>query len=188
MMRSAIVASCLIAMSVAANAQDSKLELYGDAEMSNCSITLSAPGVIQVHIFQTGDAAMATEFGLLAPACLAGATWLGDIITDPAFLTIGDTQRDLGIAVAFGGCVSTPIHIGYVNFLVTDIGGECCDFDVSDPLSPDIGINTVNCDEPNVIDPMATKSLTVNPNPGCLCNIPLAVESTTWGRVKSLYR
>src|SRR5262245_47565354 len=166
-----------------------KLELYGDAQMSNCAITYSAPGIIQVHIFQTGDTdAGASEFSLYPPDCLPGVTWAGDVI-NPSYLPTGDTQRDIGIAVAFRGCATPPIHIGYVNFFVTDLGVECCEFNVTDPISPYIGINSTGCRRPfNNIYPMSTKGLVVNPNPQCPCQLPVAVESTTWGQIKSLYR
>ena len=189
---SALAALCITSISsTTVSAQPNwTLELYGDAQMSSCTISYSAPGIIQVHIFQTGDTdSGASEFSLYPPDCLPGVAWLADVITPP-YIWLENTQTEQGIAVAFRGCATPPIYVGYVNFYVTDLTVECCGFNVTDPISPYTGIRSVGCRPPfdSVIYPMATKGVMVNPNPQCPCDLPVAVESTTWGKIKSFYR
>jgi hypothetical protein len=185
-----IVALLLLGLTLStAEAQPSwKIELYGDAEMSNCAIEFSAPGVVRIHIFHTGDSPSgAIEFALYAPECLAGAVWLGDVISED-WLQLGNTQNAAGIAVSYRGCASTPIHIGYVNFYVPTLDLPCCEMFVSDPVDPGVGINAVTCLPENRIYPVAVRSLIIKPTPGCPCGQALPVKSTTWGGVKALYR
>ena len=172
----------------AAEAQPNwEIRLYNDADMSSCTVSYSAPGVIQIHVFHTGDeGSTASSFALYPPACMNGATWLGDVI-NPAFFGMANTQSDVGVSVAYRTCTAMPIHVGYVNFYVGDTSVSCCEFPVSDPTSTGMGIDGVYCDFSG--QTAATgRSAVINPTPDCPCEIALAVETTTWGGVKALYR
>jgi len=164
-----------------------KIELFNDAEMSTCTVSYSAPGVIQIHVFHTGDlSSTASSFALYPPACMAGSTWLGDVV-NPDFLGFGNSQLEEGLAVAYRVCTPTPIHVGYVNFHVSDVDVSCCQFAVSDPLHDMVGIDGVTCDPMTMWAAQGGK-VVVNPLPECPCEISLAVETKTWGQIKALYR
>lgn len=183
-----------VALIVCGNAfgQDYQVEFWGDTEMTNCSITYTAPGIVQVHAFLTGSGdATVVQFAGYLPECLAGSTWLYDIVAEgDTWLTIGGTQMDGGWAIAFTECRELPLYLGYMNILVSDVGVACCSFPVSVPRTPSVAyIEVVDCQQPFGNLYYATgKSMMVNTNGACPCETALPVSETTWGAVKALYR
>lgn len=165
--------------------QTEKIALYADAWGSDCSITDTAPGVVEVHMIHIGSVgSTGASFRAPAPACWTGAIWLGDVISP--FLTIGTTQGNF-IDVGYSTCLVSPIHIGRMNFYSAGTGGPCCEY----PVLPSTGYPTavsVDCAVPfgNLVA-IGGGSVMINENSNCLCDPPLAVEETTWGRVKALY-
>jgi len=170
--------------------QTEKLTLYADAGGSDCSIADTAPGVVEVHIIWTGSGGRkALRFRAPKPACWTGATWLGDVIAGN-FLTIGTTQSD-DLSIAWTACFDLPIYVGKMNFFGVGTGEPCCQYPVLPGVHSEIpgSVVGVDCNPP----PFGTKvaigagKVTINETEDCLCNPPLAVEETTWGRVKALY-
>lgn len=175
------------------------LRFHSDPAGSTCFLNYTDLGVATVHVFLTGTTpSSAVQFTALVPACWSGATWLGDVVSPP-FLTIGDSQEPVfGISVALGGCKDMPMYIGSVNFLVSDLSAECCEFapgpaDIVQPggAPPLRIVATVDCTNPFpdwVIREAQPVGLVVNSNPSCPCELPLSVTESTWGQIKALYR
>jgi hypothetical protein len=163
-------------------AQD-RIELWADRNMSTCSISEPvSPPIVQIHVFVTGSMSVTgVRFTAPKPACWVGATWLGDAVQQG--LAAGQSQGDW--SVAFGACVPTPFYIGAISYLISGQAQPCC---LVDAL-PSVEFVFTGCDfgEHALGE---SKSVMVNPNETCGCQVATttAVEATSWGRVKALYR
>jgi hypothetical protein len=156
--------------------------VYSMADGADCNIHDLAPGLLKVYVVHTGIvAATASQFFAPMPSCMTGAAWLSD---DPQFpVALGNSQT--GIAIAYGGCMPSPIHILTINYFAGGTTQECCYYPVlPDPSVVSGQIEVVNCDEHLVYaDGLVS---VVNPVMGCYCGV-IKVKETTWGKVKSLY-
>lgn len=162
-----------------------RVTLWADPVMNSCEIADPGSGIVQVHMFFEGSQnAFAVEFFAPTPQCWEGTTWLGDVIVSPN-LKLGVSTHVEGLAVNFGGCVQPPIHMGYMNFLVTGGAQPCCEYPVL-PQTVHGTITVVDCgyDEHEG----SGGSAIVNADQSCRCPRPVATDESTWGRVKSLYR
>jgi hypothetical protein len=102
---------CILLAATSASAETGAICLFSDATGSECNI-VDAGGLVQVYIVHTQtDGATASQFKL--DASQAGWTWLGDSWNFPT--AIGTSIY--GVAVAYGGCETGPIAVGFVNFL-----------------------------------------------------------------------
>jgi len=168
-----------------------KITLYADAAGTDCSITDAAPGLVEVHIFHVGSTIrVGSQFSAPKPACWTQAIYLGEVLT-PLSAYFGSTQTGLTVAHynAGGPCLEPPIYIGTMTFWGMGAGQSCCEYPVLPAPSSVIPGSIVAFGCPafssTVID--GGKAI-INETEDCLCNPPLAVEETTWGRVKALYR
>ena len=160
---------------------EDKVELFVDEGRTSCQLEDHAPGMVTLHVFLTGPDA-ATLVGLRArvPACWSGATWVSDQ-TDYTF--IGGSQGEW--SVAFGQCLTPPVHVGEITIVTSGTAPSCCQMTIEQPVS--FPLQIVDCGFAEV-NAAVGQAVTINANAGCQCNIPVAVEPSTWGRVKSLYR
>lgn len=191
MRKTAIIALCaaLVCSALPARA-GGRISLYADPTRSSCELVDVFPDVVQIHIFYEGDlGAQSVFFVAPTPGCWNDAVWLGDVILDPWLSGLGDTH-DLakGTLINLLGCNSGTLYLGYMSFHVMGHGKPCCPYEI---VGSDIDgfPGVIDCGS-NVVE-VETGALMVNPNPSCGCvdgNIVVAVEETTWGRVKSLYR
>lgn len=167
-----------------------RMALYADAGGTDCGIEDGAPGVVQIHMIYEGDqGAAAVAFAAPTPACWTGAVWVGDIIDAGWLAGLGDTH-DLqkGTLVNLLGCYTGPVHLGLMSFVTQGKGQKCCRYEI---------IGSVNEGGPGVLDcattfvAIETGPALINPKGSCRCgddNALVAVDESTWGRVKSLYR
>jgi hypothetical protein len=182
-MKSALlIALVAFAYVTPALAQD-RIELSAARDATACSISEPvSPPIVQIHVFVTGPVATTgVRFRVPKPACWVGATWLGDAI-QPGMGAIGTSQTDW--SVAFGACAPTPAYIGAVSYLISGQALPCCEVLVL----PAGQFVFTDCAFREFALAEGTRVI-VNPNGSCTCqNLTLAVQPTTWGRVKSLYR
>jgi len=169
-------------------AQD-RIELYADRNMNSCFITEPlSPPIVQVHIFINGPVgATGVRFTAEKPACWVGATWLGDALV-PGAINVSNSQYDWSIA--FGGCTvpNEPSYIGAISYLISNQALPCCEVTAL-PSVPMQYFLFTDCDfGEHPLEP--TKTIVINPDATCGCQSgsKLAVEETSWGRVKALYR
>jgi hypothetical protein len=175
--------------------QAERITLFADAAGTDCSITDVAAGTVDVHMFHTGSGRRgASHFIAPKPPCWEGAVWIGDAIP-LTFLYLGDTQTDFVVAYQNGvpcGTNELPLHIGMIRYLVAGTGQPCCEYPILPAPTAEIpgSVVTVDCDPPpfGEIIAIAAGKVTINETPNCLCDPPLSVETSTWGRVKALYR
>lgn len=187
MKRTLLLAAVTLSIFTAvAAAQSYHVELSADNSLASCAIAGDGGGLVQVHMFLTGsDPTSAVTFGAYIPACWNGATWLGDVLSEP-WLVLGSTQDPYGIVIAFTECRSLPIYLGYMNVYGVP-ASSCCELTAGGTSNgfyeTPVG---VRCDFVEV--PASGGRVLINANSSCPCDQPLATEQSTWGRVKSLYR
>lgn len=164
-----------------------RVELYPDAQMSSCSLVDDAPGIVQVHMFHTNiREAAAIQYAAPKPECWEGATWLGDVIVFG--LQTGNTQDEFfGLSIGYQLCAQLPVYIGYMSFVTSGTAQTCCVYSaVGASGAPSGLIEVVDCDEHKLYG--GANDLVINPDHTCPCQFPVAVEATSWGAVKALYR
>jgi hypothetical protein len=135
--------------------------------------------VYVVHVNTPG--ATASQFAAPMPSCMDGATFLAD---SPVFgVNVGDSQT--GIAIGYGACYASPIHLLTIKYYVAGTTQACCPYPViPDPDVASGEIEVVNCATTLLYGTGLTSM--VNPDTGCWCGL-IKVEETTWGHIKSLY-
>ena len=183
-----ITLAALVLLVTLAHAQTiDRITLYADRAGTDCSIAdTRVQEAMAVHMFHEGTfGSGGVEFRAPKPDCWTGATWIGDDV-NPAWLSLGTSQGEyLSIAYTYTiGCAIPPVYIGKMLFEVTGTAQACCKY----PVLPGIYYQSVvatNCLGFTI--PIAGGHAVINENASCPCAPPLAVESTTWGRVKSLY-
>ncbi len=177
----------LVLAPAASHAQsDWKLEMFSDAQMSSCAVNFNGPGLFQIHFVHTGSGeSMAVGFALYPPACMTGAFWAGDRF-DTQFDILSFTQADIGVAIAYRGCVALPVYLGYVQFYATAPSEACCEYRASEATF--VGVQFIGVDCALEAVPVESGRVILNPTPNCPCESPVATQSTTWGGIKSLYR
>jgi hypothetical protein len=167
-----------------------RIALAGSSDGSNCSIVDTEPGIVQVHILVLDVVGLlGIQFVAQKPECWTGATWLSDDVPVPVH--IGNTQDPtLGLSVAFGECLNSPVHVGTINYATKGTALPCCAY----PIIKATGDNYPEIDGPIVVlcsDPSRVAGIgvdvVINSEPQCPCQSVVPVEKTTWGQVKALY-
>jgi hypothetical protein len=166
--------------------QTEKIGLYADALGTDCSIADTGPGIIEVHMIHYGsEGSIGVSFRAPKPACWVGAIWVGDVLSEP-FQALGGTQQAY-YDVGYAGCRVSPIHIGKMNYFSAGTSNPCCEYPVLPSYFPTV--ISVDCQVPFGAEVrIGAGKVTINENENCPCNPPVAVEETTWGGVKALYR
>lgn len=154
------------------------VSVYADDQGNSCDVTNPGSGIINVYIvhkFLPGEEATASRFKVEFPS---GILFLA---FSTSFVPLGTLTTD--ISIGYGVCVTSNTHIGTA--LCQGVG----------PTTACSYITVANADIlPNPISTtclfeertMGAGQAIVNNDGSCPCNI--AAESTSWGRVKALYR
>ena len=167
-----------------------KIALYADASRESCELIETFPTVVQLHLFYEGDfGAQSVLFVAPTPSCWHDTVWLADVIFDPYLAGLGDTHDGAsGTLINLRGCRTGPIYLGYMSFQTMGRGESCCTYYITgSEQTPEPGV--IDC--ANNFVAVETGALVVKPTGACRCvegNIVVAVEETTWGQIKSLYR
>jgi len=184
--RAWLTSICVLAPAVSHAQSDWKLELFSDSQLSSCAVNFTGPGLFQIHIVHTGSGeSFVVGFALYPPACMTGF-WAGDRF-DTQNLILGSSQDNAGVGISYRGCVALPVYLGYVQFYATTPSEACCEFRASDPSSVASRLEGGNCEDFTAV-PIESGRVILNPTPNCPCESPVAVQSTTWGGIKALYR
>jgi len=180
-----LVAVSVCAMPALADAPGGTIAVFADPLGENCYPQDIAPGLFQVYVVHINDNAMTgSEFRVLAGEGFTGV-YLGEYPGSTGFVTVGYAFE--GIAMGYGRCFPTPIHLLTMSFYVQGSSRSCCYFRVvADPRTG--GLSGVTCDFEAV--PAEGGTTYVNPDGTCACRIPghpTPVEPSTWGQVKAMY-
>lgn len=163
----------------AAIAQPGGINLFSDPTYTDCHFYDAGPGlqhVYVVHVFTPG--VTASQWMLVNNGMLC--TYLAE---SSPFITIGDAFS--GISVAYGACLAYEILLLDISYFCNGLSPACATITVEpDPAAPTGTIEVVDCAANKLVGMGGV--LWVNPDGTCSCIIP--TESTSWGRVKALYR
>jgi hypothetical protein len=184
MKRTLLIALCVVLGAGMAMAQSvpGSIGLFSDTGGTNCNLAdVGPPGLLSfyaVHVY--GNNVASSMWMIDTPECNA-MTYLSDTAVFP--VTSGFSYS--GISVAYGTCLSGPIHILTLNYFASGLTPPCCTFTVvASPASTYGEIEAADC---NIIRMFASGgSLVVNADETCDCNIP--VDEATWGGIKAMYQ
>ncbi|NIO29255.1 MAG: hypothetical protein GTO29_11960 [Candidatus Latescibacteria bacterium] len=179
---------CLMLPADSASAQPGAIGLSSELNRVDCEIYDEVPGLINfyvLHVFSAG--ATSSQFMVkIHPGVVL--TWLADTITEP-FISIGNSQTD--IAITYGSCLVSPIHILTITYLAFGLSEECSYLEViASPAAVLPEVLVTDCSNPPKLYTSTGGAIVVNPNAICWCNFhePDPVGLTTWGQIKKLYR
>jgi hypothetical protein len=154
----------LVATLSTASAQVGQLCLFSDPQGTDCAIRDTAPGILHVCVVHTQAVGVSSvTFSAPKPACMVGATWLSDTHLFP--VAIGDSQH--GLAVGYGACLSSPIHVMTINYLVQGTTTADCPYQVLP--GPIDGLSISDCDF-NRWDGQVSTTY-INSTLPCTCNM-----------------
>jgi hypothetical protein len=161
-----------LAACVAAQAGE-RIELFSDAALTDHTLTDTAPRIVDVYVahFDT-PGTTGCLFRIVASTGFTGV-WLGD---SSSWYTAGDSQS--GITVVYDRCLIGSAVMLKVTYQLFGTSASCSSLSTTNhPISlPGL----VYCDRCFSEYNLPASSLFVN------CTV--AVEPTTWGQVKALYR
>jgi hypothetical protein len=189
----AILLFTLLVTSTAAFAQG-RIDLFADQAMTQCSLVDNGQ-VVSVFVIWSGpESADGVFFSAPRPACWQGATWVGDGL--PGYRgRDGNSQTGLFVTLyppgQYEGCKKPPVLVCTIYFFTSGTAQPCCDLKVVGvPLALEPYPLEYYCLGTGAYPGPASagNKVVINPDSSCPCNSPVAVEPTTWGRVKSLYR
>jgi hypothetical protein len=156
---------------------DGYLSLYSDAALMDCTLSDNAPAVVNVYMVDFGYGVSALRFRIAASPGFTGV-WLSE--TSP-FTTIGNSQTDMSMSL--GSCLIGQVLVLTMTYQL--FGTSICSQlsveappSLSEPICLDCSFG---------MDCRGHFPLHVNCSGPFGCD-PLPVESSTWGKVKSLYR
>ena len=155
------------------------ISAYADDQGNSCDVAAPGGGGLVtfyiVHKFSDGGSATGARFKATFPAGLNFVTF------STTFVPIGNLASDLSLG--YGTCNSSTISLGSVLCLNPSAVAACSYINVlaadnfSDPITTDCSFGEYKVEVGQAI---------VNNDGSCPCNI--ATETSTWGKVKSLYR
>ena len=183
-----LLLTCILDPLVVRAALGGRIALYSDAGLSECSLKDTSPGAADVYVVHriTGSNAAAGVTGVmfaLVPSPGFSGTWIEDIV--PLGLNRNGTSPT-GIGVGYSTCRFGDLLVLQVRYQMQGTSSSCSFLEaIAYPSFP--WILTTTCGEGDPI-PVDGTRLMVNANQSCLCEGPLAVESSTWGRIKAMYK
>jgi hypothetical protein len=186
MKKALLLAAVMVLSANLAFAQAGAPNIFADPLGTSCDLFEVPPGLwtlYVVHMLTPG--ATAIQFSAPVPACaIPNLLWLSDTAVYP--VTIGNSQA--GVAIGYGGCIASPNVVLFINVFMQIPGIQpCCLWPVlPDPAAPSGTIEVVDCLN-NLHFVGSQPSGVINPDPSCSCFLPIAVEETTWGSIKSIY-
>lgn len=173
MTRLAIAFLSLIIVATPCVAGIAYFRVAGDQAGTVCALTDNGAGsLVSVYVWHMGGGATGSHFGISPPA---GATWAFVEFQNP-FGQIPASSTD--ITLNYGTCIDADTYLGVASWISTVPAPSCSDIAVW----------------PNTITDCAfvehsgifSQPMIVNSIVGCPC--VSAIEPTTWGSVKALYR
>ena len=186
---------CCVVMLAAgvSQAQTGTMALYSDEAGTDCNLyDVGDACPLMVHVIYKGTIGSAASEFMLIQAGGAALVYLG--IDLPLFGSISQGVPETGIAVAYGGCTSAPVHLLTVIYQGIGASSTCSQIQIMPhPHSQyQNGANIALVDCQINIRYAAPGHLTVNPDEGCGCKTgpgvtPTPVFDTSWGQIKSLY-
>lgn len=183
-MRRSLIWACLYLLSASlVSAQTGgALCLFSDPDGNDCSINDPETGLVTVYVVHTQtDAVTASRFSVPLPSC-ANWTYIGEM--SPFSSVIGNSQT--GISVAYGECLSAPVHVLTMHAFSNGGAEEGCPLEVRP--DPEVGyVQGVNCNTELV--GVSGGTTFINSDLPCVCTTnenpvlyvgPLVLDFSDW--------
>ena len=177
----------ILAIAVAASpalAQVGDISAYADGAGTSCNIVDTAPGIITVNILHKHTVGGTASQWAVVLGGGATLTFTG-LQAAPGMLMLGAPPTD--VSISYGGCVVGDFLIATVGYFGAGTSPACSFISfAAAPTSPIPGeVAMVECDF-ETLSVVPTGQANINPNASCQCDV--AVNETTWGGIKALYR
>ena len=163
--------------------------IFSDSRGCPCEVTDRAGDVLLtiavLHVDSPG--ARGSRFSATKPACLE-VTYLYETAF---FFALGNSQT--GISFDYGQCLTGTYQLLTITFFAYGLTPDCCYFEVlPDPFAPSGEIEVIDCD--NQVSFVSGLFDIVNSTEICQCAPgpvechPVPAETSTWGKIKTLYQ
>ena len=164
--------------------------VFKDTSGCPCQLYDTTPGLMRVTVLHVNSpGATWSRFGAPVSSCMYGMTWLSDAAVFPG--TVGNSQE--GVSIDYGRCLTGTFQILAIDYFVQGFTEECCFYHVLPAAGAASGeIEVGNCKDDVVF--VGGLFDIINSSPSCWCPpppdacYPVAVESSTWGKIKILYQ
>jgi hypothetical protein len=157
---------------------------YADAAGTSCNITVPTGVPFNVYVVHSSIGGATGGQWMFDPTTIdPNLTYIGGSAGPAAILVIGSPQA--GVSLAYGGCVNGALHVWTFNFFSVAGVPACTYLELlHDPAAQTPGVISVDC---------IFAEISVDPGEGIMnanasCDCVVAAQTTTWGKVKSLYR
>jgi len=182
MKRFALIVLVVLALAAPALAQQvGTLGIFSDDQGNSCDLTDAGGGSLVttyvVHKIGPGDGTTGVRFRIEPPA---GATWSYAAFST-TFTPVGQANVDL--AIGYGGCQTLTFSVGSALWVSLVAAPACSWVTIKEGLTG--VVLATDCAFQEWTMPTPGQAI-ANPNVTCPCDI--AVQSSTWGQVKALYR
>lgn len=151
-----------------------RLAIFADEGLTQSTLEDNVPRIVSLYVLDTGDYATGVSFSTEPSPGFTGV-WLSDASD---YLFLGNSQTSMSIAYA--ACQALPVVALTMTYQLFGTSAACSELRIAPAdgkpcvLSPDTGCAWVE----SCINDLGHLGV----------NCPVAVESTTWGKVKALYR
>ncbi len=161
------------------------LNIFSDAQGTNCLVSDIQPGIITVYVFHSTIGATASQFRIATDAGFTGS-YISHQVASP-FLEMGTPPVDYSVAYCCF-CYTGSFLVATISYLGLGTSAPCSHISIEPaPTSPIPGeVAVIDCDFELAV-PNTSGPAVVNYT-NCAAWCIGATESSTWGRIKALYR
>ncbi len=185
MKRLIVLLLIILLYSVPSSSQGGFIGLYLDPWGGICEIEDCKLDILNVYVVhKLTPAASASQFRVISSSGFTGV-YLGDVVPQDMDILLYGSSQD-GIAIAYGGCYESPVHILTIRYLVYGTSEPNSYIEVvgdSNSITP--GLIMVDCNA-NMYEAMGGRAY-INGDGSFSCS-PTPTASPSWGGIKALYR
>ncbi|UCG53348.1 MAG: hypothetical protein JSW58_07285 [Candidatus Latescibacterota bacterium] len=154
-----------------------------------CLLYDTSPGLMTVTVLHVNSqGATGSRFAAPMSSCMHLVTWLSDTAVFSG--TVGNSQD--GVSIDYDQCITGNFQILTINYFVQGYTEECCWYGIEpDPGASSGQVEVVDCED-QVVFVLGMDDL-INSSANCACLMPpfcypVAIESSTWGKIKALFQ
>ncbi len=175
-MKHHLLIGVLILMFVASPADAAhKLQIFSDVGLSETSIADNTQRTVDLYVVYSGFLGATGLRFSVKPGLGFTGVWLGDT---SSFFTLGSSQTD--ISISFTSCLPPPILVLTMRYQLFGTSTACSELRTAPPDGFPFAIaGDTDC---------FFAELPIRDLQSLHVNCPVAIEPSTWGRVKALYR
>jgi hypothetical protein len=163
--------------------------VFDDSTGCPCGIFDKVPGLVTIAVLHVNSSGTTgSRFAVPQSACME-LVWLAEVSVFPG--TTGNSQT--GISIDYGQCHTGTFQVLTIQYFGSGLTEDCCYIEVlPDPSALSEHIEIINCNKETVFISEFRDRINTD---GVLCYCdwepvcyPVATESSTWGKIKALYK